>query len=323
MTGALLLGAAGAALAPAGPDALVPFKLLAASAAQVVGIEVVVQFGDGTVTSHCAHVAAGSSDEQALAAVYPVVTNSSGLICDINNDPTSDTSQCLRTGGNGNFYYWSYFEGGSGNWQYANVGPASSTDDVEGWRFQNPGPDNPSAPPPQAPPSYAAVCGTATTTTQPPPTTEPPPPPTTTTTTAPAPAPSPAAAGAPHNPAAPATTAVSSTKPKGTAGGHQTSTRSGHTTTTVKGSDRSGSATTTSTSTSGSGDKSGTGSGGSTDSRGNGRHAGPVKTALASASVRGPGTGGAPILPIVLIGIVIALLAALGAYRWRQRPAEE
>jgi len=51
IAGSLLLGAAGAALAPAGPGALVPLKLAIASADSVgndVYVAVVVDFGSGS-----------------------------------------------------------------------------------------------------------------------------------------------------------------------------------------------------------------------------------------------------------------------------------
>jgi hypothetical protein len=47
------------------------------------------------------------------------------------------------------------------------------------------------------------------------------------------------------------------------------------------------------------------------------------KTALADGTASSPRSNGAPILPIVLIGVVILLLAGLGYFRWRQRPAQE
>lgn len=289
LIGALLLGAVGAALAPGGPDALMPFKLLAASAAQTIGVAVVVDFGNGTVTSSCAHVPAGSSDYQALAAVYPVVTNSAGLICDINNVPTSDTSQCLRSAGNGQFYFWSYFQGSSGVWQYSSVGPGAyvgPSDDVEGWRFQNPGPDNSTAPGPAATPNYAAICGAPITTTAP----APPPP-------------------------APATPPTATFNPPVSATTGKAATGTGHvTTTTMK-------KTGTTPSTSVGGARGSTATAGAhtsttvANSSGPGRH---TRAALASASV-----SSAPVLPVVLILAVIAILAGLGYYRWRRRPAEE
>jgi hypothetical protein len=291
LTGALLLGAVGAALAPAGPDALVPFKLLAASAADQVYVAVVVDFGNGTTTSHCVPVSPGESDEQALSEVYPVVTNSSGLICDINGTPTSDTSQCLDTAGNNQFYYWSYWHGSTGTWEYSSVGPASyatSSGDVEGWRFQNPGPDSPDAPPPEASASYASICGAFGTT----------------ATTAP-----PAAPPAQTN-TAPATSGVKgsaqpgrSTSTTGAAGTTSTSAAAGaHTPKTSNSKPSNSSAEPTVT---------------------NRAHQFKTKNALASASDRNPGPGGSPILPLVLIGAVIALLGALSYVRWHRRPAEE
>lgn len=295
LSGALLLGAVGAALAPAGPDALVPFKMLAASAASQTYIALVVDFGDGTTTTHCVPVAPGESDEQALAQVYSVEANGSGLICDINNIPRSDTSQCLQTAGNNQFYYWSYWHGSTGTWEYANGGPAgytTSNGDVEGWKFQNPGADNPTAPAPGASPNFANICAADLT----PATTVPMPP-------SPPPTPTPTTAFA-HN----------STSSNGGGGSNQP----GHTTTTT--SKSAVKATTTSvagahvttTAVSHDGTKSG-----------NGSNSHAVKTALASSSQPASGSGGSPILPVVVVGAAIVLLGVFSFLRWRRRPAEE
>ncbi|MGP0032266.1 MAG: hypothetical protein ACLPVF_17400 [Acidimicrobiales bacterium] len=294
LTGALLLGAAGAALAPAGPDALVPFKALAAAAADQVYVAVVVDFGNGTTTSHCVPVSPGTTDLQALSQVYPVVQNDSGLICDIDDYPTSDTSQCLRTNGAGEFYYWSYWHGSTGSWQYADTGPASSTassGDVEGWRFQNPGPDNPSAPAPEAEPSYQAICGSSVN-----PTTTLPPAPTPTTATTPPSSPTPTTTTAPH------AASSSATGAKAVAG--------------------SGASSHAATSTTAAGAHATDASGGSRHEGTRDEH-GSTRAALAAAKAPGSGSGGAPVLPLVLVVAVVALLAGLGYLQWRRRSAEE
>jgi hypothetical protein len=167
-TGGLLLGAAGAALAPAGPDALVPFKILAASAADDVYVAVIVDFGSNSglsSISKCVPVPSGSTDSDALAAAVGqnnVAYSSSGLLCSIDGYPANGVQNCNATSGNGQYFFWSYWHGATGSWSYANDGPAehgAADGDVEGWRFQNPGPASPGAPPPGPAPSYATICG--------------------------------------------------------------------------------------------------------------------------------------------------------------------
>jgi hypothetical protein len=291
LTGALLLGAVGAALAPAGPDALVPFKLLAASAASDVSMAVVVDFGTGAKpTTVCLHVPEGTTDVAALQDVYTVEENDSGLLCDIDGYPTSDTSQCLETGGNGTFYYWSYWHGtGSVGWQYAddNFNSYAVTDgEVEGWRYQDPNADNSSAPHPSVSGSYVSLCGNVPTTTVTP------------TTSAPVP-----------------TTTVTSPVGGGTVttlgkGGAPGSSRSTTTTPAATGSQVASTSTTSAPRT-------------TTAGRSRSGHPGRHESALADTPARAAGTPGAPVLPIVLVGAAIAVLAALSYFRWRRRPAEE
>jgi hypothetical protein len=182
LTWGLLLGAAAAALAPAGPDALVPFKILAASAADDVFVAVIIDFGNGSnisSISKCVPVASGSTDADALAAAVGesnVAYSSSGLVCSIDGYPADGVQSCNASAGS-NYYFWSYWHGATGSWAYANDGPAehpAADGDVEGWHFLNPGPANPSAPPPGPAPNYTAICGvhvpsntTTTTSTQP------------------------------------------------------------------------------------------------------------------------------------------------------------
>jgi hypothetical protein len=171
---ALFVAAASAALASAGPDALVPFRD-AAGAATEVSVAFVVDFGGaiGPVVK-CVPVPSGDNGYQALAAFTtleneaPPVFASSGLLCSINGDPSSGCGQAVP----GGYIYWSYWQGSSGQWQYANSGATATVQngDVEGWRFENPGRADPNDPPPAAAPAYAAICGTgvaATTTTAP------------------------------------------------------------------------------------------------------------------------------------------------------------
>ena len=158
----LFVGAAAAALAPAGPGALIPLKMAIASADSVgndVYVAVVVDFGNGstmTTVSKCVPVASNAHDADALAAAVGsdnVAYASSGLLCAIDNYPTNGVQNCGESVGSGDFDYWSYWHGATGSWVYANDGPAeqsvsSPSDDVEGWRFQLNEPDTASDPRP-------------------------------------------------------------------------------------------------------------------------------------------------------------------------------
>jgi hypothetical protein len=295
ISGALFLGAVGAALAPGGPDALVPFKLMAASAADQIYVAVVVDFGNGTTTSNCVPVTPGESDLQALNQVYPVGTSNSGLVCTINGVPVNGVQNCTATE-NGEYIFWSYWHGSSGTWSLAGNGPAGqivSSGDVEGWHFLNPGPLTP--PPsdaPEASPSYAQICGAATTPPTSPPTTQPP---------------TPAGQTSPAGTSAPGATVSPTTAVKG-------SSKAGHASTTTTG--PAGSPTTSASS----GAKGAT----STPTRGGSSSSANHTGASALASHSSPSSaGGNPVLPIALIGAVIVALGALGYFRWRRRPAEE
>jgi hypothetical protein len=298
LTGALLLGAVGAAMAPAGPDALVPFKLLAASAADDVYVAVVIDFGTGSHMSlieECVPVPAttdGSptTDAEVLADAGNIdaqYSASSGLLCEINNYPVNGVQNCNATA-NGQYYFWSYWHGNTGDWSLAGTGPggyAISGDDVEGWRFQNPGPITPtSADAPEATPDYASICAADI---RPP------------TTTPPVTDPTPDTVVSP-----PVGTITSTTRGKSSA--NPTHSTSALTTSTLAA--RTHSSTTVP----------------SSSSRSHGADSGHHhKTGLATAPLRTSGSGGTPILPIALVGAVIVLLAGFGYFRWRQRPAEE
>ena len=92
----LFVGAAAAALAPAGPGALIPLKMAIASADSVgndVYVAVVVDFGNGSsmsTVSKCVPVASSAHDADALAAAVGsgnVSYATSGLLCAIDNYP--------------------------------------------------------------------------------------------------------------------------------------------------------------------------------------------------------------------------------------------
>jgi len=308
----LFVGAAAAALAPAGPGALVPLKMAIASADSVgndVYVAVVVDFGSGSSmssVSKCVPVASNAHDSDALAAAVGsgnVAYNNSGLLCAIDNYPTNGVQNCGEGVGSGKYDYWSYWHGSTGSWVYANDGPAehsvsSPADDVEGWMYENGEPDTPSSPPPEPAPSYAQIC---TASTEVPPAQLPPT--STSTTTAPTSSVTPTT-GRASTGSAPATT---TTAPVSTWPG------SGAATTTTTTSAPHGTTTTLTP-----GAKSSTGGG----SRGS---SGTHRTAVASATAHDEAGGGSSsnLLPVILIAVVVAALGAFALFRWRRRPAEE
>jgi hypothetical protein len=173
--GTLVVAAGTAALALAGPFALRPFvdAAHAAGTAGEVPVAFVLDFGGSAKSQVVGCVTVPSSDnryyalsaflqEQGLA--QPTYANS-GLLCSINGIPSSGCGQTVA----GGYIYWSYWTGGSGGWTYAQTGASGlvGTDDVEGWRFQNPGSANPSDPPPRTAPRYDSICGSTPSTTAP------------------------------------------------------------------------------------------------------------------------------------------------------------
>jgi len=158
---ALLLGAGAAAIAPAGPDALLAVKAAAADSTEVA-VAFVVDFGTGSaqgVLEGCVKVPSSDTGYDALAAFVQQAGlsepsyNSAGLLCSIGGVPSSGCG----VASNGEYIFWSYWHGTTGTWQYSSTGAFSlATNDVEGWRFQNPGPDNATAPHPGQPPTTPA-----------------------------------------------------------------------------------------------------------------------------------------------------------------------
>jgi len=315
----LFVGAAAAALAPAGPGALIPLKMAIASADTVgndVYVAVAVDFGSGssmTSVSKCVPVASNAHDADALAAAVGsgnVAYASSGLLCAIDSYPVNGVQNCGQSVGSGDFDYWSYWHGATGSWIYANDGPAehsvsSPADDVEGWRFQVNEPDTSAGPVPGVAPSYAQICNAST---EVPPPQGPSAPPTTTTTTSAAPiapsvTPTTAKTGSGAVPGATTSTAVSTKSKLGNAPATTTTTAADETTTT--------------TPASGGGGTDHTGSHGSSDAH---------RSAVASAPSQGGSSGRGPssnLLPIVLVAVVVAALGGFALFRWRRRPAEE
>ena len=123
-----------------------------------------------TTVSKCVPVASNARDSDALAAALGtsnVAYAGSGLLCAIDNYPANGVQDCGQSVGNGDYDFWSYWHGSSGQWTYANNGPAEQSvsnpaDDVEGWRFQNGEPASSTDPPPGVAPSYAQICNAST-----------------------------------------------------------------------------------------------------------------------------------------------------------------
>jgi hypothetical protein len=312
----LFVGAAAAVLAPAGPGALVPLKMAIASADSVgndVYVAVVVDFGNGSsmaTVSKCVPVASNAKDSDALAAAVGssnVAYAGSGLLCAIDNYPANGVQNCGQSVGNGDFDYWSYWHGSSGQWAYASNGPAeqpvsSPADDVEGWKFQSDEPASSSDPPPGAAPSYAQICNAST---------EVPPQgssaPATTTTTTSTPATTPTSAGTTPGPgvATTPTTAVST----------RSKSASATTTTTTSGGPLAAAPTSTTSTT---GDPSGKGAGS------HGSSATHRAAEASAASYRGNGGGSSSnLVPVIVVAVVVAALGGFALFRWRRRPAEE
>ena len=311
----LFVGAAAAALAPAGPGALLPLKMAIASADSVgndVYVAVVVDFGNGSsmsAVSKCVPVPSSGDDADALAAAVGssnVAYAGSGLLCAIDNYPANGVQNCGQSTGSGDYDYWSYWHGSTGSWVYATNGPAEQSvstpsDDVEGWRFQLNEPASQSDPVPAVTPSYGQICNASTEV--PPAQGSPAPsPPTTTPTTAPPVTPTPAASTPAPGAVASPTSAVS-TRSKGS---------SATTTTTTSQAAPARTTTTTAAHVPGTGDK----------SRGS---SGTQRSAQASpVSDKSPvGGSSSNLLPVLVVGMIVLVLAGFALFRWRRRPAEE
>lgn len=274
---------------------------------------VVIDDGSGAAPAvQAANVTPDStSDLQAMSTAGDVVTqNNSGLVCAINNYPANGLDDCLSAK-RGKFFYWSYWQGDpdTNTWTYASVGPAShdvgaGQDYVEGWRYQDPGPDNPTAPPPSVAPAvaFAQACSVTTTTTTnggngggsgggrrsrgSAPTTAP----TTQPTTG-------ASSGTTRHGGKTGAQAVASTttsKPSGSS---------------APPSSQASTSTTTSSTAAGAGSHSKSATS-------------PTKLAAADTASHGQ-SGGDPVLPIIIVALIIMLLGGAAWFRWRRRPAEE
>jgi hypothetical protein len=270
---------------------------------------IVIDEGTGGTHTQAAKVPPGSSDLDLMSAAGDAVTqNTSGLVCAINGYPPNGLQDCLEAA-HGLYYYWSYWEGDptTNTWTYANVGPAEHTvaagqSYVEGWRYQDPGPDTPAAPKPSVSP--AAAFATACPSSSPVPTTS------VTPTTS-----------------APTTTSTSGSPASGRHARGRGSAPSaiGH----AVGGGRVGATSTTAT------PRGGVGSAPPPTSRAlptsttsttitkkpPGLKNGTAKLALSSESDH-RNSGGAPILPIVVVVVVVGSLCIMAWIRWRRRPRE-
>jgi hypothetical protein len=306
---AVLVGAASAALALAGPYALAPFKDVAGAATEV-SVAFVVDFGGADkVQVTCAKVPSTDNEYEALAAFTQQESeasptyNGSGLLCSIGGIPNSG---CGQSDGSG-FIYWSYWHGDTGTWEYSNTGASGTVHgcnaqgqdcDIEGWRFEDPGSGNPSDPPPEATADYAAICPAT-------------PPPTTTTSASP-----PTTAGS----AVPSNTVPEATAAAPDSGGGSNPTDNGATPTSVVSPPpshpalRGGSATTTPTTARASGSLPDSSATATTASDPNAKI--QALGGIPAGSSHG-GSGGAG--SVWIAGALLLVLVAGSLYAWRRR----
>jgi hypothetical protein len=290
-----------------------PLSAGATGGQQCMGV--VVEDGSGSPMVQAANVTPGStSDLQAMSTAGDTVTqNDSGLVCAIDDYPANGLDNCLSSK-KGEYFYWSYWEGDpdTNTWTYSSVGPAShdvgaGQDYVEGWRYQNPGPDNPTAPAPAVSPAaaFAQAC-----------------PATTTPTTSGGGGGSPGGGGSGGSTPSTTPTTAPTTQPTTAASSESVPVRSAggaHAVTTTTSPKASTGSTPSSAPAS-------TSSTTSTTAVGTGSHekSGTSPTKLAEADTASHGqSGGDPVLPIVIVALVIMLLGGVAWFRWRRRPAEE
>jgi hypothetical protein len=296
----LMVGAASAALSLAGPDALVPFKDAAASAA-TIGVAFVVDFGSGAPVVGCVQVPPSDNGYAALAAfaaqehLAAPAYNQAGLLCSIGGIPASGCGQATSEG----YDYWSYWHGATGAWVYSEVGAFATVQpgDVEGWRYEDPGHANPTDPPPAAAPDDAAICPAAVSPSSPPanpPATSPP------TATTPGAASSGGTASSGSTPApAPAGSTVT-TPPVTAPAEHAATTNTGRPGAVTPRSAAGTSTTTTAVSGSGA--------------------AGHTRALGAPRAPTGGADSGGSLAPLVIGGALVAALALAAGWQWRRRP---
>jgi hypothetical protein len=265
----------------------------------------VIDLGTGAPVVGCVHVPSSDNGYYALAAfaqqenlAAPTYAGS-GLLCSIGGTPATG---CGTPGPNGQYYFWSYWTmtDGSGRWAYSDrgaftpVGDAANGQDVEGWRFQNPGPDNATAPPPRSAPNYAAICPAASV-----------PPPASPAATSPT-ATSPPAAAPSSSGTVGAASSDSGARPGSTVTtppvtgptSHASTTAGGHPNAVAQRSATGGSTTTVPASGS----------------------AGHAQALGASHAPTGGGGTGGSVAPLVIGGALVVALAGAAGWRWRRRP---
>jgi len=286
----------------AGPFALRPFADVA-GAAGTVTVAFVLDFGGSpaALVTGCVTVPDTDTRYDALSAftaskgLAPPSYAPSGLLCSINGMPTSGCGQIVR----GGYVYWSYFTGGPGSWSYSSTGASGTvtTNDVEGWRFQNPGSGRPNDPAPRATAVYRLHCSATPATT-------------TTTTTA-----TPTSAPASH----------AGTSGGGSAHPHATATAAGGGSTGPAGTPKSGKGAKSeslvgSGSVTGPGTVAATGTSGSSDASGSYPPVSiPPDPEVGVVTPHHVPPGGGPD-PLIIGGIVVAGLAGAAWARWRRRP---
>jgi hypothetical protein len=290
----LFVGAASAALAAGGPDALVPFSDVAGAATEV-SVAFVIDYGSlGPPVVGCVQVPSSDNGYYALAAFTANETeaapiyNSADLLCSINNEPANAPTVCGERDPGG-YDYWSYWHGTTGSWVYASTGASADVEngDVEGWRYETDGNANPNDPSPTPAPTYSSICGSV----GPAPTTAPAP--STTLPVAVSTPPSPVAGGGSPIPKG-SSVAPGSVTPTTVSGGGSSTTTSSAPTSTVPATG------------SGTHSKASTGSGGGAQSL----------RAADTADQEGSGSGAVPALIGALLVLALAAAAVLG---WRRR----
>ncbi len=306
--GLLVVAAGTAALTLAGPLALRPFADVAGAAGEV-SVAFVLDFGGspGTVVSGCVSVPSTDNRYDALSAftasrgLAAPVYAPSGLLCSINGTPGSGCGQTVP----GGYIYWSYFTGESGTWNYASTGAFGTVtpNDVEGWRFQDPGTGRPNDPPPRSTAQYDAIC--------------PPAPPTTTGTVPPSTTPPTTAASSGGGSASPSTSGGDGAT---TAGG--TAIGTGGVGMSHPGAAPHGAATPSTTAATGT-----VGAPGPTVPDRRSGAAGPRPgtgppsgSATAVATVTRPVPPGSGLAPVIVGALLVAGLAVAAWIRWRRRP---
>ena len=301
--GALVVAAGTAALSLAGPFALRPFVDVAGAAgtAGSVSVAFVLDFGGtpATLVTGCVSVPDTDTRYDALSAfiasrgLAPASYAASGLLCSINGVPASGCGQTVP----GGYIYWSYFTGGRGGWSYSSTGASGTVtpNDVEGWRFQDPGSGRPNDPAPRSAGVYRLHCATVRPT---------PTPTTTATTAAVGPGGRSAAGGGTAQPQTAAASGLAGTSKKGKGGQSDSLIGSG----------------------SGSGYASGSGtvaaSGNSGSSDGSGSYPPisiPPDPEVGVVATHHVTPGGGPD-PLIVGGVLVAGLAVAAWARWRRRP---